>query len=174
MDHLITPIMVDGDLKCIKHGKTAFDASPYRTESVITPAGSGVLGTDGEACLVSTENADLWSWGRNSYVDILFGFCCFWKIKLRFTFLDSENECGVWVWLNKDTLIEQLIGQHVTWEGGVYNGDPWEIEIDMNEEGVMGRACGSIISVTGGADDEGYAGEKMRMEVVSVTLGPPA
>jgi len=167
MDHLITPIEVDGNLKCIKHGKPAFAASPYRTESVI----ADLYGTVEK---VGAENDDLWLWENNSGGNVTFGFCCFWKIKLRFTFVESDNEHHITIRLNPGRLDEQVIAQHATWVDGVGDHDPWEIEIDMNAEGVMGIACGNTLDVEGSVDNGGtLSGEKMRMEVISVTLGPP-
>jgi hypothetical protein len=143
MWHLIQPIVISGTPYCVKHGNTT---PKWRTDSIL----SGGADTGGGG-----EDADIFLIDGGGYVR--FATCCVWKITLRFVATGVVAGPGVLyaVEINGTTYETDTPGVIGT----------YEVTVDLNALGLMGRPCGNIWDIT--SIFTGY------VEIIDVTFGPP-
>jgi len=153
MSHLIQSIDIDGTRYCVKHGAST---PKWRTVSLLSD----------DAELTGAEDDDEWrvvgDLSAQGYIN--FATCCLWKATIRATNTNPESEKAVSVYINED-LIEEVFFYD---EGSVY------IVIDLNDLGLMGRACGNQWQIYASfAYNDTGSSEELLIEIIDVTFGPP-
>ena len=140
MSHLIQSIDIEGTRYCVKHGATT---PKWRTVSFL----------EFLAELVGAEDDDAW---RLEDGTLSFTTCCLWKATLRFSNIDSEYYGDGFFALGING--ESVAGDVVVGSESV------DIVVDLNDLGLMGRACGNYWQM--------YA-VAVIVEIIDVTFGPP-
>jgi hypothetical protein len=153
MSHLIQSIDIEGTRYCVKHGAST---PKWRTVSLLSD----------DAELTGAEDDDEWrvagDFSALGYIN--FATCCLWKATIRATNTNLESEKAVFVYIN-EALIEEVF---------FYDEGSVDIVIDLNDLGLMGRACGNQWQIYAAFSyNETESPEELLIEIINVTFGPP-
>jgi hypothetical protein len=145
MNHLIQPVDIDGTLYCVKHGATT---PKWRTVSTV--AGDLGLGAGG-------EDGDEWELPNNEGGAMDFATCCIWKATVRFIATGVVAGIGV--------AYEVKINGVDVGSGSPGVIGTYDVVVDLDALGLMGRACGNIWDI--------LAIFQGSVKILDVTFGPP-
>lgn len=159
--HLIQTVLATTDSTtryCIKHGATT---PKWRTVSLLNPSA-------GSIDLTAGEDADSWVFSDPIYGDYFegyfqFGTCCIWKATIRFNLVSSGHDYSGSVYVN-GAIVDSFVGGTA--------GETIDMEIDLNDLGLMNNACGCQWSIFAGSNGFGDPPQTI-VEIIDVTFGPP-
>ena len=164
--HLIQAIDIDGTKYCVKHGATT---PKWRTVSELSPNDI----TDGTGFeLTGAENDDSWDLfvdddaGGNGVIG--FATCCIWKFTITWDLSAFDSDDAVLsgiVSLNTNLLF--------SWSRTESLGESIQYEVDLNELGFMGRACGNFFGIEGRVNSLGGTLPSLQVSITDVEFGPP-
>jgi len=169
-NHLIQPIDIDGTLYCCDSGGF-FNVG----DNVwVVPNWRTIDFTDGDIAGNSPEDASSWQLlGSGPFPpfydsgsgSIRFATCCLWKATIIIQNANLAHPCSTTVRLEiNDVLIEEITTDDLT----------IEIVVDLNDLGLMGRACGNLWAIS--LDVPDYGGTpfgQLDITIEDVTFGPP-
>jgi hypothetical protein len=120
--------------------------------------------------LVGAEDDDSWQLPSEDnfstvYGGIQFATCCLWKATVRFTISsEAAGARGAVITIN-----DEIVGGFGSETSS--GAEVVDIEVDLNDLGIMGRACGNEWLIYTEIDDP--YGSGMFIEIIDVTFGPP-
>jgi hypothetical protein len=175
-NHLIQPIDIDGTLYCCNWGGAyVFEQSDYSpTWRTVEFVYDGDILPD-----LLGLNRDYWFLRggegspdpTNRSGTIKFATCCLWKATLVAQspdyVIDTEG-------LENITYTIRLEINDVLIQEETLTGDqPLEIVVDLNDLGLMGRACGNVWAIYAEADYPEDDNSGIVITIEDVTFGPP-
>jgi hypothetical protein len=166
-NHLIQPIDIDGTLYCCDSGgffnvgDNVWDYPNWRTIDFV----------DGDIAGVASEGTSSWDllgspgpFYESGSGSIRFATCCLWKATIIIQNDNPGYPCITTVRLEiNDVLIEEITTDDLT----------IEIVVDLNDLGLMGRACGNLWAISVEVPDYGVPFGQISIDIEDVTFGPP-
>jgi hypothetical protein len=163
MSHLILAIALPGfdeipgtEPVCVNQGGST---PPWRTVSIYD-------GT--KVNLIGSEDSDTWELlpdeDQNADGNIQFATCCLWKATVRWSLESSDAFYEGRISINGTEIHSWFV------EGSA--GEVVDFVVDLDELGLMGRACGNIWDIFG-SFYTGDGGQYMTIQIIDVEFGPP-
>lgn len=141
--------------QCVKHGATT---PKWRTLSFL----------EEEMDLIGAEDDDEWISEATTLTlggALIFGTCCIWKFTVELTFtVPSEEFLTASILVNSLGLVQSVTRSDVT-------ADVTTVEVDLQDLGLIGSACGNVWTILTEYDGETTATVEIR--IIDVTFGPP-
>jgi hypothetical protein len=154
-NHLIQPIDIDGTLYCVNNG---WITPNWRTIDFLN---GDLTGPFGDAWILIGEGG-FYESGSGS---VKFATCCIWKatVVAQNPRMGTGTTFTIRVEIN-DVLIQE---ETLTGDGTI------EIVVDLNDLGLMGRACGNLWVIYAEADYVDDFNGQIDVAIEDVTFGPP-